>query len=432
MRVRERRGKWVSRFQEMEIFTYPFSEYVFGTVVLFWLLASFVSAIVSMGLAVVAIPAGYATTFLYLQYSFMVIEHTSRGHAVIPKISADMVKPTKDSRLAGVFLLTTFFLSLIVTIHTYYPIIAYMFAIIVFPASLGVYVIHENLIAALNPVAWARTITRLEPDYRLFEFVLLQLVLIGFMFLTAITHVSATDLSLFSWFAHEFSLYVTVALSIVYFRFLGVILHANAKELEIPVLLSEEIEQEEEAEQARLKRSEFVMSVYREANANRSKKAWQMLTERMEEEAFHFETEYFDSVFSWDKPQLTVRMAEGYLERLLTAGNTRLALEVLEIALKAKPEFKLLSGDNVMVLADHADTEARRRICRELLGRFESDYPAHPRKGEALLVACRLSIVDLNDFDWARERFAHMKATYPEIRQHPKYESLSGILRSEG
>jgi len=428
MRIREKKHKTINRFERLEVFNYALSPAVAPTVGLFWILISIVSFVTAVGVIPAAGPLAYTTCVLFFQYSFVVTEYTSRGHQEVPKISGNLVKPSADSRITKMMVLTTLFVSLCAVSYQYYPAISYLFGLYVFPAALSVLIIKRELIPALNPIEWAHVITSIKLDQRIIQFTLLQVTLILVLLLTFLSFNPLTEMIFSTWIAHEVAIFASIGLLLTYFRLIGVILHSNAEALELPVMLSEETEQRDEEEAAEKERQAFITRVYTEARGRRIKSAFSMLTDRMEAENYQHEAHYFSSVSKWDKPKLTTAMATGYIERLIRAKNYTIALNVLDTALECDDQFVLASGDSVMLLTERADTQQRRRNALNLLSRFPENYPKHPRRAESLLSACRIAAMDLNDFDWAKDKLTFLEAEFPEIHEHPKFAPLKSIV----
>lgn len=429
MRLRERRAKWANEpFEKLSVFRYPFSQHILSTIIFLWLLISLILVVIASGIVVAAVPLGYVTTFIFLQYSFVVVEYTARGHQQVPRISGHLFLPTTDSRLGSVFVLTMTFLSIILLVGDAIPFAGFFLATVLFPVALAVLIIEHSLFSALNPVRWGATLASIAWDKQVFAFLLIQVTLLMTLFLTFYFFEPVTSISLSGWVIHEIFIFITLCVAMVYFRLLGSILHANSEALGMPVLMSEEIQAAEEQAAVDKERSDFIIEVYQLANAGRQREAWEKLDGRMKAEHYRFEADYFSRISKWDRHKLVTRAAGEYLERLAQRKEVLTALNVFDIGVASNATFVPKSADTLMFLAEHADSLARKQEVARALASFPDNYPGHPGAVEALLQAVRLHAMSLNDFDEAKRILDHLESSYPHARQHPKFEPLKAIV----
>jgi hypothetical protein len=427
MRTRDYHQRAPTSFESLDVFGYALRGNNLGTALLIWLLVSFISIILSAHLSFAAAPLAYLTALVTIQYSFVIIEQTSRGHRDVPRLSADLFTPTQDSRMFSLFVVTTVFLAMFLLLRVWTPVAGYLLLLLVFPASLAVLTIDRQLLKSLNPIAWYHILSNIRLDHLVLQFLLLQGLLFLSLYFAASFFLNVEEINLPGWLVHEFFLFTTVACLLTYYRLLGVLLHANGDALGIPPLISEDTQQREVDAAAARDRAVFIQSIYNIANSNRLKLAWQTLQAKMQEENYIHEGEYFGSICLWDKPSLTAKAAQAYLERLVKADDLRVALNVFDIGAAAHEDFVVLSGDTLLTIAAKADTAERKKNLLPLLANFPEEYPKHLRKGSALLLASAMA-ADLLDFDTARGLLQRLEHDYPETTRQQKYLVLKELL----
>lgn len=116
---------------------------------------------------------------------------------------------------------------------------------------------------------------------------------------------------------------------ILIFRSLGVLVHANAANLGLPVRFSAEIEAAQINENERRALSDFALSLYQQVEAHRVNEAFARYQSRIAEDKFKSEEALWDIIRERSNPALAIRAGQGLIERLVKAGNLRDAWQVL-------------------------------------------------------------------------------------------------------
>ena len=154
-----------------------------------------------------------------------------------------------------------------------------------------------------------------------------------------------------------------------------------------------------------------------------------MLEAALIEDQYESEAEYFHAISQWDHPQLQLKMAQGYIERLLKRNDTRTAWQIFELChARSEGKFQLISGKAVMDLSNHAYSRNHYELAVEHLGHFEADFPKHPGLKDALYLAAQIYCSHLNDFEQARVFLDTIQERFPDAPQEERYQKLSDLL----
>jgi hypothetical protein len=213
------------------------------------------------------------------------------------------------------------------------------------------------------------------------------------------------------------------------FRSIGVTLHSNAETLGFGIRFGKQVE-EDQLQLARDRElSGFVTGLYKLANSGQAAQAWQLLEKRIQDDEYKSEAELFDQLRNWDNVRLAVKAGQGFIERLVAAEDYRTCWNVLEFCYAENGNsYRLLSASSVLELSGRAETRNQVKIMVSILRRFEEDFANHPQRAEALLIASRFCIHELDDFETASEIMTHLHAQYPAIHADKTYQALQAIL----
>jgi hypothetical protein len=416
----------IDKFESLQVALFSLRAANLAIVVLFTLVFSYIlGAFRIAGVQSVAATAmlGYVSCVFFVGYLFVIVDYTTLGYQEIPKISGNLLTSAR-SRLLKELILISFFISLFLFLEsTYLKLLFVIASLILFPASTAVVLMEERLVSALNPAKWVGIIMGLEADAVLGQYLLVQGVAL-FAGYTAL-FVDLGWLNLVT-----MSLFLMTLMTL--FRSLGVLLHSNADSLGIAVRFGKKIEDEQVRAAQEREYSEFSSELYQLSNGGQVKKAWELLEERLKKDKFSTEPDFFTRLSKWDKPLLAIKVGQGFTERLIKKGDYRTAWNVLEYCYPANNnKYRLTSSDAILKLMVNAETNLRKAIVVTLIHHFEEDFPDHPKRAEALLVAARYTAQDLDDFDRAREMMEHLYSNYPEIYSDKDYQALTMILSDD-
>lgn len=414
---------WIDKFEDLEIAAFPFRGGNLLIALFFCLIFSyllFVLRVVGLGGIVWTAPLAYVNAVFFLGYLFVIVDYTAQGYQKIPIMSANLLS-TGRSRFFKELVLISFFFSLFfVSNNPYWQVSFVLASNLLFPMATSVVIMEESLVSALNPLKWIGVLMDIKADATFVAYFVIQT---GTIFLAYIA--VFVDLG---WF-NLITMMAFVMAMMTVFRSIGIALHSNAESLGIGVQYGKQVE-EQQVQQAKDKElSVFVTSLYKLSNSSQMDKAWLSLERRVRDDGYKTEADLFARLCGWDNVRLAVKAGQGFIERLVAREDYRTTWNVLEFCYTAnRNEYRLLSAGTVLELSARAETREQIEIMVYLLGRFEEDFPNHPRTGEALLIASQFYAHDLNDFEGAREIMARLHAEHPEIHASKTYQALSGIL----
>ena len=170
-------------FESLHLFRFPFTtvNILITLMFLIFLAGPALLLMIPMQAMILrAIPVLYLSTVLYTQYMFVIVEYTSQGYQVLPKMSFSMIQPTHDHRL---FKELVVIVILLLGFHqirdpSVQPI--YIgFALLILPLATVVITIEHTFFRALNPGVWWQIIKRIGPSRQALIYVILQLTTVG-------------------------------------------------------------------------------------------------------------------------------------------------------------------------------------------------------------------------------------------------------------
>jgi hypothetical protein len=427
-------NKWLAgppaaQFEPLHLFRFPFTIVNIGVNLLFLILlsgAAYMLRIPSGAFVMVSIPGLYIAAILYTHYMFIIVEYTSLGYQVLPKISGAMIRPTYDQRLfkevvVVVVLLYGYHQISNVTIQSIYI----CSTLLVFPLITAVITIEKLFFRALNPIVWWQMIKEIGPSRQAFMYLMIQL---GTMALIAdfLTRIHVIHQGYF--IPYIFSILI---LLMWMFRSLGIMLHDRADALGLLVRYSKDKDVAEQESYENQQIEDFVRKLHSLCSSNKYQEAWQLLSARLEQDRYSTEAFYFNRLQKLQDPHLAKRMGLNYIEKLISNDEQHEAWRVFEFCTSAPGfEFKPLSGQSVIRLAESADSVARFAIITNQLLRFESDFPNHPAIADALLLAARNYSNHLNDPDKARVIIATLESRFPQMQKNKKFQATRTVLEN--
>jgi hypothetical protein len=281
--------------------------------------------------------------------------------------------------------------------------------------------IEQSLVVAINPWQWLQVMRAVRTDAQFLRFLLLQigLFLLGIMSIYLGT----------GFFGRLLIVAATLIAAVLVFRALGIIMHANAEALGMPVTFGKK--QVDDAREAQIgaELGEFTTALYALCLADRHAEAMQKLETHLSADRFRSEGRIFDTIRAFDDPRLGLKAGQGYIGRLVAAQDLRRAWAVLSFCFEENGgRYALLTGDVVIKLANSAMAHSEKAIAAHLLCRFDTDFPRHPLAGKALLAGILLVIEQSSDLTGARELFARVASGYPQLRRSRNYRTAKKLL----
>ena len=416
-----------AQFESLHLFRFPFTMVNILITLMFFifLLGPALLLMIPTGSMILrAIPVLYLTTVLYTQYMFIIVEYTALGYQVLPKMSFAMTQPTHDHRFIKEILV------IVVLLLIYHQIsseilrsIYIWFVLVIFPLVTAVIAIERTFFRALNPLVWWQIIKEIGPSRQAFTFIAIQFGTWGLIsdFVTRFYEIPFQYVVVY--------IFAILTMLMWMFRSLGIMLHDRADQLGILVQYSEEkdIAEQESFENQQIEK--FVRTLHELSSSNKYKEARQLLSDRLEQDKYSTEAFYFNRLRKLQDPHLAKKLGQNYIEKLILSGEQQEAWRVYEFCASAPGfEFKLLSGQSVISLAEAADSTARIAAITNQLLKFESDFPGHPATADALLLAARNYCNHLNDFDKARVIISTLEFRFPQMQENKKFQATRAAL----
>lgn len=417
-----------AQFESLHLFRFPFTLVNIGITTLFLMFlagAAYMLRIPSGAFVLISIPGLYIAVILYTHYMFIIVEYTSLGYQVLPKISGAMIRPTYDQRLFKELIV------LVALLYGYHQIsnvtmqsIYICFALLIFPLTTAVITIERVFYRALNPLVWWQIVKKIGPSRHAIIYLFIQagtMVLIS-DFLTRMLEINQI----------YFIPYIASILIMLMwmFRSLGIMLHDHADELGILVRYSEAKDIADQESYQNQQVENFIRTLHELSASNKYKEARQLLFEQLKQDEYSTEAFYFNRLEKLQDPHLAKRMGQNYIEKLISNDEQHEAWRVFDFCASARGfEFKLSSGQSVISLAESADSFVRFAAITKHLDKFEIDFPNHPATEDALLLAAWIYCNHLDDFDKARVIITELESRFPQIQQNKKFQATRTVLK---
>ena len=414
---------WIDRFEPLEVWRFAFrleNILLAAPLILIW---SFLLGSYYAGGAIMALRglfAVYLTLAFFFCYLFIILDFTSRGYQVPPKLSGDLLT-TNKLRFIKSLVIASLFASLIYASLSSPVLLGIMITLtfLFLPVSLCIIAIQNTFMSALNPMNWLVFFRDIEFDKSVAQY---------FLILAMTVAIGSLLMRNFSWF-NLLTVTAVVFSMILLFRSLGVVLHTHASTLGLSVRFGPQVEARQVAESERRALSDFGLSLYHQVEVNRIKEAWEAYQQHITANKFADEDALWDIIHTWPSVKLALLAGPGYIERLLNQQRGEEAWKVLRYCYESNQnEHRLASGDTTLKMADSANTSQERIISAELLRYFDKDFPGHPRASDALLRAIEIMLVDTNDITGARKLLNHIRIKFPESARTRAYLKLEAAV----
>lgn len=378
-------------FEPLQTFRFPFRL----TALLTWLLFSLLFVLATVSLKV---PAFYirslflwvAAVVLFSQYTFLVLEYTSRGYQEVPKLSGSMVFTSNDMRIWQVVAIGVVATALGTLVTDNLGRIAFAAVLFVMlPVAVSGVVLGGNLGLALNPLTWLNTLRGFGLNRASVTFSALQALLMTAAALL-VTRFGDVDGVHLLWMVP-----LLLLLAITTVRALGVLLNSRAEHLGL--LVNQSAESHAAAVQAHQVAGfhSFLSGLYPLMRADRAGEAWTMLLEQLQRGQWSTAPAALDHLKTWEDQRLALRLALEMIERHIGANELARAWALFDYAHRATAgDIKLLSGRTALALAYCASGKTQSQQAAHALAHFGRDFPNHPGADEALKLRLQLALVD--------------------------------------
>ena len=309
--------------------------------------------VVFAALSWLAAQAGFAGIWLglillswFFKYAYILFDHVVRGVDEPPTLGIEMVNPVAEQRPLGQLLILLALGAIVYAAaqvsHALAVVLAILFLLIV-PASVAVLGLEGNILKAVYPVALARMIAGLG---------------VGYLAILGVVAGVSVLLALISRMQLGLLLTMAVALFAVLSIFSGLAgaLYERRDELGLEAWHSPERTAEKER-QAVLKDShDLVTEAYGKVRVGAHTQAWTLLQQWLESRGRTPEDYRWliECVTPWADSRYGNRLAQEYVDKLLTAQRLGEALDAVKLRLKVDPLFRPTSAAATLRLAQVA------------------------------------------------------------------------------
>ena len=331
-----------------------------------------------------------AGVVLFTQYSFVVLEYTSRGYQRVPKLSGSMVFWNNDMRIWQVVTIVLAAMLLgTLAISDWSRIVYIVLLSAMLPVAISGVVLGGTLVVALNPLTWLATVRGFGINRASVIFASLQAALM-FAMTTLVTQFAKIDGFHLFWLVP-----FTVLLALTTVRALGVLLNSRSAELGLLVNQSEDTHEQAVREHEVLVVHEFISNLYPLMRADKLGEAWNLLKANLATDDWERAGITLEHLRTWEDQRLALRLALELIERHVSASEVAAAWSLYDYAHRATAgDVKLLSGRSALALAGTAAGLTQIQQAADALRHFASDFPNHPGADSALKERLRLALVD--------------------------------------
>jgi hypothetical protein len=309
------------------------------------------------------IPADMILVSWFFKYCYVLLDTVVAGQNEIPVLSVEMLNPVDEQRPLVQAVMCAFgFMACWWVYHTYGPVAGLALGAVLLsalPATVGLLAISDSWLHALSPLAIARIMRGLGLTY----VGVLAIVLGGALLI--VTLAATLD-----------SMLLILSLAQLVFMAMFCVIGGAIFERRIELQLATRTQGERIAERedryhaegraAVLDRSYALLRLKRRSEALANLEPWI----RKHCPDTHPFTEYhalLTATCTWDDPVIGDRVANEYMERLLTNGETGMALDAVQIRLASNPAFCPAPPAYAKRLTELATLAGRGAMSRQLL-----------------------------------------------------------------
>jgi membrane protein implicated in regulation of membrane protease activity len=318
------------------------------------------------------IPLAFILISWLFKYAYILFDHSAWGIDEPPALDIHMLNPADEQRpLAQLAILGLIYGTVkLAQVQLGSPVAVSLAATaaLLFPASVAVLGLERNMFKALYPPVLVHMVRGLGATY------LVALAVIG----AYAAGISAL-LQWVSFLPLELAIAIFGILST--FSMLGGALYERRHELGIDTHRSPERSAELE-HRAELRRSEAVVTeAYGLVRVGSHTRAWSLLQDWLA--ARDRSTESYDwlsqRLATWSDPRYATRLAQDYVDRLITLGQAGQALDVVGRRLEQDPSFRPRTGATTLKIAQLAVRGGGKPgIARALLTDFATRFEGDP------------------------------------------------------
>lgn len=346
---------------------------------------AFLLVLASTG-GLLGIPLVFIVLSWFFKYGFALLDSVANGAREPPVLSYEMVNPLNEQRplaLAALVGSGLLFWKWVVLPRSAALADAFLLmGALVLPAVIAVHAASDDIVEALNPIAWMRLISQTAVGYLI---VLLLAVAIGWLCAMTIAPGSTLPHALNLHVPQSIKLAIAMYGWLAVFALIGALLYEHRLKIGFEPVNSPERQHERtqrELDQARDRLIDRVFAEYRGGNYTN---AWQTAMSYAQAQV-DITTELiwmYQRARHWPQPQMANRLAQELLPKLLAAKRTGEALDIARERVRAAGNFRLVDGNDLLALAQLAKHAGDRISARAFAEMFARDFPDDPQRALA-------------------------------------------------
>ena len=299
------------------------------------------------------------------KYAYVLLESAANGVAEPPPLATEMVSPFEQRPLMqlGMGLAVA---GLIAWLPGAAGAVVAVLALLLLPASVGVLGVSGHVPDAVNPVVLLRTIVGLGAWYpAILALAALYAAVVAWMYTTPV------------WGVARWAVLLLCLLSL--FTFIGCAFHARRLQLGFDPIHSPERNAKGAATAQRRRTDQFLEELYGSVRLRDYTKAgalgeqWAAASD--DQSAAHTAHGIVQRALAWNDARGLALVASRLAARLLRAGSTGAALDVIATTLPHSPMLRMATDAEQFAVAQAARADGRRALAAALLRRFEQDFP---------------------------------------------------------
>jgi len=336
-----------------------------------------------LGLPVVLIIGSW-----FFKYAFMLLDHAAQGRPGAPVLSPEAINPLGEMRpFTYALAIAAFYVASGALGEILHPEIVSalrLLGLAALPAIIATNVITGSFTRGLNPLTIAAMIRRLGLGYLLIACVASACGWAG----NAIV-LDAGHLALLLRIA------LLMLLWLALFSVLGGVIHERRHEIGFEPEHSPERRQRRDDRERDRERDRFIDQVFAEYRAGARGNPWRTIQQRATGNSSPV-AEYewiYERVAPWPNSRLANRVAQELLPLLLAAQRNGEALRIAKGRLAADAEFRPLTGEQLLRVAQLACDSGDRSLARTLLHDFDLRFPDDASRNSAQRLAEHLGII---------------------------------------
>lgn len=310
---------------------------------------------------------GFAADFLltswFFKYCFALLDSVVAGHDELPVLSIEMINPVDEQRpLVQAVICALGFVGCWWVYHGVGPVAGLALGAMLLsalPATVGLLAISDSWLQALSPLAIGRLMRGLG-----FTYVAVLGVVLGGGLLFYVVETTLDSMLL--------QIFLAQLIFMAMFCVIGGGIFERRIELQLATRTQDERHRERADRHHAAERAAILDRSYALLRLKRRAEAWTNLQPwiRAHCPPAHPFTEFhvlLEATCGWEDPEIGDRVANEYLARLLTSGETGMALDALGVRLTTNPAFYPAPAAYASRLSELADLAGRRVLSRQLL-----------------------------------------------------------------